>query len=55
MRFFIITDYSFDVEEHITTALFDVDFLFRINKDKVKKYLEEHIGIFENVLYGSLI
>lgn len=47
MKFFIITDYPYNVEEHITTALFDADFSGGINKDSVKKYLENHIDIFE--------
>lgn len=47
MKFFIITDSSYNVDEHIITALFDVDSLFEINKDKVKDYLNEHIEIFK--------
>lgn len=47
MKFFIITDYSYNVEERITTALFNADFSGGINKDNVKKYLEKHIDIFQ--------
>lgn len=47
MKFFIITDYPYNVEERITTALFNADFSGGINKNSVKKYLENHIDIFE--------
>lgn len=41
MKFFIITDYPYNVEERITTALFNADFSGGINKGNVKKYLEK--------------
>lgn len=49
MKFFIIADYPYeigDVKERIVPALFNVDNLFRINKEIVKSYLKEHINIF---------
>lgn len=46
MRFFIITDYSFDIKERIPSAIFSVDFLFKIDKNKVRKYLEKYSEAF---------